>query len=266
LQKKPGPAALSSYGFKVFSQWNEDGIIQKIINSIEIRHKTFIEFGVEDFFESNCRFLMMNNGWSGYVLDGSRKKIDRLKKAYFYWMYDLNAVNAFVTRGNIDALLKESGFDRDLGLLSIDIDGVDYWVFEAIDHYKPRVLILEYNSVFGTRRKITVPYKDNFARRDMHYSDLYWGASLPAMAYLADLKGYSLVGTNGAGCNAFFVRKDLINKEIRAVSVEDAFKPFMARDSRGKDGRLTYLGPDNRLDAIKGLPVVNIITGQTEAI
>lgn len=266
LQKTQSFRKLSDYGFKIFSQMDEDGIIQRLIHNIEIKNRTFIEFGAEDFFESNCRFLMMNNNWSGYVIDGSRDNINRLKNSYFYWRHDLSAVQAFVTRKNINELLRASGFNEDLGLLSIDLDGVDYWIFEEIYYYKPRILILEYNSVLGKDRKITVPYEDNFIRRDKHYSDLYWGASLGAMAHLAQSRGYSLVGTNSAGCNAFFVRNDLLNARISAAAIEDVFTLFTARDSRGKDGKLSYLSWDKRLEMIKDLPVINILTGRAEKI
>ncbi len=111
---------LKDYEFKVFSQWGEDGIIQHLTSVLEIENKTFIEFGVEDFFESNCRYLMMKDNWIGFVIDGSASNIDRLKEAEFYWRYDLTALNSFITRENINELLAKSGFDEDLGILSID--------------------------------------------------------------------------------------------------------------------------------------------------
>ena len=118
---------LSDYEFKVFSQWGEDGILQYLTANIDIRNKTFIEFGVEDFLESNCRFLLMKDVWQGFVIDGSFRNIDRLMASYFYWQYPLSAKAAFVTCENVSELLAESGFDRDIGILSVDIDGVDYF-------------------------------------------------------------------------------------------------------------------------------------------
>ena len=99
---------LSEVEFQVFSQWGEDGIIQKIIDTIEIKNKTFIEFGVGDFFVSNCRFLMMHDNWSGFVIDSSEKTIEVLKKAYFYWKYNLKLINAFIYKENINNLLLKS--------------------------------------------------------------------------------------------------------------------------------------------------------------
>ena len=94
LNIKKNSINIEDYEFKIFSQWGEDGIIQKIINSIEIKNNTFIEFGVGDFYESNCRYLMMNNNWSGLVIDSSKQAIDMLRKSYFYWRYNLKSIKA----------------------------------------------------------------------------------------------------------------------------------------------------------------------------
>lgn len=258
--------SLKNYEFKVFSQWGEDGIIQHLTQSIEIKNKSFIEFGVEDFHESNCRFLMMKDNWAGFVMDGSPKNIQRLKQSYFYWKHDLNAVCAFITRENINDLLETSGFDEDLGILSVDLDGNDYYVLDAIENFKPRIVICEYNALFGASRKISIPYQPDFNRTDAHYSNLYWGASLAAMTYLADKKGYALVGTNSASCNAFYVRKDLLNDKLEVLSVEAAHSPSQYRESRDPQGNLTYASGDRRLDLIKGLPVFNVEEQVIEAI
>ena len=105
--------------------------------------------------------------------------------------------------------METSGFDHDLGLLHIDLDGNDYWIWKQIDKFAPRILILEYNSVFGSENSWTVPYQADFYRFNAHYSGLYWGASLPALVELSSAKGYDLVGCNSAGNNAYFVRKDV---------------------------------------------------------
>ena len=254
---------LADYEFKVFSQWGEDGIIQYLSKTIELRHKTFIEFGVESFMEANCRFLLMKDNWSGYVIDGSSSNIAKLKSSYFYWKYHIDAVDAFITKDNIDDLLAKSGFDEDLGILSIDIDGNDYFILEAINAVRPRILICEYNAVFGATRKISVPYEPDFCRARKHYSNLYFGASLSAITFIANKKGYSLVGTNSSGCNAFFVRDDLLNGKLRALTAEQAFLTSKIRQSRDKQGNLSYLTGDDRLKEIRGLAVVNV---ETEAI
>lgn len=257
---------LKDYEFKVFSQWGEDGIIQHLSKVVEIKNKTFIEFGVENFFESNCRFLLMKDNWSGFVIDGSIKAIQTLKKSYFYWKYHINALADFVTKENINELLSKSGFDEDLGILSVDIDGNDYFVLQAIHVFKPRILICEYNAVFGATRKISIPYETNFDRTNKHHSNLYFGASLPAITYLANTKGYSLVGTNSAGVNAFYIRNDLLNEKVEVLTVEQAYVSSKFRESRDEQGNFTYLNGEDRLKLLKGLPVFNVETKSMEVL
>ena len=195
-------------GFGVFSQSDEDGIIQYLINTLPIENKTFIEFGVENYEESNTRFLLVNNHWQGMVLDACEADIRYIKNDNIHWQYDLQVKGTWITRDNINALLDESGFSKDVGLLSVDLDGNDYWIWEAIHSIRPRIVIVEYNSVFGLL-PIAVPYKQDFSRTAAHYSNLYYGASLSAQHSLATKKGYVLVGSNVFGHNAFFVRSDI---------------------------------------------------------
>jgi len=257
-------AALNDYEFKVFSQWGEDGIIQHLIQSLDIKNKTFIEFGVEDFTESNCRFLLMKDNWRGFVIDGSQNNISKIKQSYFYWRYDLNAHPAFITKNNINKILKESGFDEDLGILSIDIDGNDWFILEAISSYKPRILICEYNDVFGNDRTISVPYDPEFVRTQKHYSNLYFGASIAAITYLAEKKGYVLVGVNSNHNNAFFIREDLVCNALPKADLEEIYEPSNIRESRDQSGRLTYLAGNQRIALLKGLPVLNVKTNAIE--
>lgn len=264
LQLHRTSKALRDYEFKVFSQWGEDGIIQHLLRTIEVKNKTFIEFGVQDFSESNCRFLLMKDNWRGYVIDGSSRNIAKLRGSYYFWRYRLEAVAAFITTDNIDKLLAMSGLDEDLGILSVDIDGNDYHVLEAISHFRPRILICEYNSVFGSDRAISVPYASDFYRTAAHYSNLYFGASLAAMVHIARIKGYTLVGTNSNGVNAFFVRNDLVNDSHERPTVAEAYVEANIRESRGPDGRQTYLSGRERLALIAGLPVVNVVSGAAE--
>jgi len=266
LNRAKDTCQLQKFEFKVFSQWGEDGIIQRLIEVVKIQNKTFIEFGIEDFSESNCRFLMTKDNWSGFVIDGAYSNINRLKRNRYFWKYDIAAITAFVNIENINELLSKSGFDRDLGILSVDIDGNDYYVIEAIREFSPRILISEYNAVFGAERSISIPYDGLFVRRNAHHSNLYYGASLRAIAYLCGKKGYSLVGTNSAGNNAFFVRNDLINEKLEVLSAQDAFTDSKLREGRDKEGNLTYASGSARLDMIRGLPVYNVETEKIEEL
>lgn len=261
LNRERRHESLHEYEFKVFSQWGEDGIIQHLIAHLDIPKRTFIEFGVEDFHESNCRFLMMKDHWQGYVIDGSETNVRRLRSAYYYWQYALTAHAAFIARDNIGELLEESGFGREPGLLSVDIDGVDWHVLHALRDWKPSILVVEYNDVFGFGRAVSVPYDPQFVRANAHFSNLYWGASLSAFAHLAGEMGMALVGVNGAGSNAFFVRRELLNEWVTEVSLDACRRPACFSDSRDAAGRLTFVRGAARRAFIADMPLVDVVSG-----
>lgn len=263
MQRPDASRPLWQHEFKVFSQWGEDGIIQFLVNHLDIGHRTFIEFGVEDFSESNCRFLLMKDYWHGFVIDGSEKNMARLRASYFYWQHQLSCKASFITRENVAALLDESGFDKELGILSVDLDGVDYHVLEALGQWRPAILIVEYNDAFGTLRPVTVPYDPAFVRRQKHVSNQYWGANLPAFCHLTSQRNYALVGINGVASNAFFVRRDLLNEHVREASLGSCNRQASFRDSRNESGGLTFLSGPSRAHAMADMPVVDVATGQT---
>jgi len=257
----PPNVDLRTVGFKVFSQWDEDGIIQYLIHNLEIRNRTFVEFGIENYEESNTRFLLLNDDWQGLVLDGCGADIDYVQKDPIYWQHDLQAKCSWITRENVNPCLLQAGFGEDLGLLSIDIDGNDYWVWEAIDCVKPRIVVVEYNSVFGLA-PISVPYKADFNRTAAHYSNLYFGCSIGALSHLAMTKGYQLLGSNSCGSNAFFVRSDIAGP-FKDVDVQEAYLVSRFRESRSENGRLSYARGADRASLIAHLPVVNVVSGET---
>jgi hypothetical protein len=147
-------------------------------------------------------------------------------------------------------------------LLSIDIDGNDYWIWEVLDVVDPDIVVCEYNSVFGDVYPITVPYSENFNRTRAHPSNLYAGAGIKALNLLASQKGYRLVGSNGAGNNAFFLREDLFPIVDDLVNEKNA-RPSLFRESRDDEGQLTYAGGLSRVELIKEMPVFNVETGKT---
>lgn len=257
----PPNTNLRNVGFSVFSQFDEDGIIQYLISKIPIVNKTFIEFGVENYEESNTRFLLLNNHWQGMVLDAREEDIRYIQRDRIYWQYDLQAKCSWITRANINGVLQDAGFGEDVGLLSIDIDGNDYWIWEAIHSIRPRIVIIEYSSLFGLQ-PLAVPYKEDFERTVSHYSNLHYGSSLGALHHLAQKKGYVLVGSNVFGHNAFFVRSDVAG-ELRALELREAYVASQFRESRDPEGKLTYLRGRDRIKLIEDLPVVQVVTGET---
>ena len=254
---------LNKAEFKVFSQWGDDGIIQFLVDYLAIEHHTFIEFGVENYLESNTRFLLVNNCWKGLVMDGSENNVNQIKQSNLYWQFQLEAECAFINKENINRLISEYSNQKELGILVIDVDGNDYWIWEAIDVVQPTIVIVEYNSLFGNERAITIPYQSNFRRTEAHHSNLFYGASLKALQVLATTKNYALIACNKNGNNAFFVRKDQL-KGLKELSVKQAYKQATFRESRDQQGKLTYLNFDDAVQVIKGLSVFNIESGQVE--
>ncbi len=243
--------------FQVYSQWGEDGIIQYLISKIIIEHPIFIEFGVENYMESNTRFLLMNNNWAGLIFDGSEANINYIKKDPIYWRHNLKAEHAFIKSNNINGLIEKNGIKGDIGLLSIDIDGNDYWIWENISVINPRIVICEYNSIFGNEKNVTIPYDSNFYRANSHHSNLYYGASIKAFTSLAKLKGYSLIGSNSSGNNVFFVRNDCM-QNLTPVMPREAYVESQFRESRNQDGDLTFLSYNQRLSEIAEMPLINL--------
>lgn len=257
---------LSDLELKVFSQFGDDGIIQYLTHHLELKKRTFIEFGVGDYFESNTRFLLQKDNWSGFVMDGSTKNMARLKHAYFFWRHDLYAQASFITRDNIVRLLQPhiSRWEGDPDLLHIDLDGNDYWIWKQLS-VRPSILILEYNGTFGIDRSISVPYRDDFNRTKAHYSNVYWGASLKALHTLSHGKGYRFVGCNSAGNNAYFIHQDRMNPYVREVTLEDGYVEPKYRESRNASGELNFLSIEERRALIRGMAVVDTQTGKIEA-
>lgn len=200
------PKSLEPYGYKVYSQNDEDGIIHEIFNRIGTTDKRFIEFGVQDGLESNTHLLLFYD-WKGLWIEGSPEYCKEINTKFKPVIENgqLTVKNAFITKENINSLFSDADFTGEIDLLSIDIDGNDLYVWEAINVVNPRVVITEYNGKFPPDLEWTQAYNPThiWDGTDWH------GASLKAFEKLGQKKGYRLVGTDLRGCNAFFVRNDL---------------------------------------------------------
>ena len=251
--------------FKIFSQFGDDGIIQFLIKKLNISVEKFVEFGVEDYRESNTRFLLMHNDWQGLVIDGSKSQVELIKNDPMYWRHDLTAVHSFINAENINQILLDNNFKGKVGILSIDIDGNDYWVWQAITVVDADIVIVEYNGIFGSERAITVPYKPDFDRVSAHYSGLYFGASLQALCELGSKKGYAFIGSNRAGNNAYFLKKEIVGG-LDIVSPEAGFVKSKFREARNSSGELTFFNEEARKKEIANLPVINVINNSYETV
>jgi hypothetical protein len=224
---------------------------------VSISNKRFIEFGVENYLESNTRFLALNNYWSGLVIDGDPQNINYIKNDPIYWRCNIKAECAFITRDNINDLFKKNGIIGDIGILSVDIDGNDYWILEAINSVSPSIIIAEYNSFFGKERQVTVPYDASFVRSEAHFSKIYYGASIKALTTLANKRGYKLVASNKAGNNLFFVKNELMG-DLNELSIDEAYREISFREVHNQQGKLTFSSFNEAKVIINDLKVYDI--------
>ena len=214
---------IQRYEYRVISQHREDGIIDHLLDTIGVLDGTFVEFGFA-ITECNCMNLVLNRDFRGLFIDGSERVCSDAEAALRYLNKPkVNVVNAFLSTENINKIITDNGPTGEIDVLSVDIDGNDYWLWLAIDAVNPRIVVAEYNASFGDQRAITIPYDPEFVRYDRHSSGFYHGASLAALQRLGVQKGYQLVGCDFTGVNAFFVRNDLMTPDIKPISVADAF-------------------------------------------
>ena len=197
---------LRAFERKVYSQNGEDGILEEILRRINVRRGFFVEFGVESGIECNCARLAFEEHWAGLFIEGDANEFAKLSQRYA-GRDGVQCVSAWVTSDNIEEIFDAARVPPDFDVLSIDIDGNDYWVWRAIERWKPRIVVIEYNGAFPPHKRWVM--KEN--RAHQWQRDSYYGASLASLAALGRDKGYVLVGTNTHGVNAFFVRQDLFS-------------------------------------------------------
>jgi len=244
------PRRLLSHGFKVYSQHDEDGIIEEIFNRIGVTDRFFVEFGVGDGTE-NCTTYCLLKGWNGVWIDGSAVCVEHIVKSLDFLISSrrLRARYSFITSENIETLFKELEVPAEFDFLSIDIDRNDYWVWRAIENYRPRVVAIEYNASFRATVACTVPYDPN-AIWDS-YSN-YFGSSLKALELLGAEKGYYLVGCNYTGVTSFFVRADCVGDHfLQPYNSENHYERprYFTRMPNGhspKFGPVKLLSPNDR--------------------
>jgi hypothetical protein len=222
-ERQADPRTLTAFGFTAYSQTDEDGILQEIYRRIGTTNRQFLEFGCGNGLENNSTYLLLA-GWSGFWMDGGKRNIETVEEKFGHYLKAgrLRVRQAFITRENINDLIQNSGVDGEMDLLSIDIDGNDYWIWESIAGINPRVVVVEYNAVFRPPHKIVQDYNPSHRWRGTNY----FGASLKALEELGTRKGYDLVGCSFSGANAFFIRHDLSQDQFSTpFTAEHHYRP-----------------------------------------
>ena len=213
------PLRLLASSYKVFSQNQEDGMIAEVFARIGATSRRFIEFGVEDGLECNSTFLLMQ-GWRGAWIEGLQANVAKARAAFA--AYPVRVVGRYITVENADAVIAELAEGEEVDLLSIDVDTIDYWLWQAISTVKPRLVVIEYNATWPPFMRKTVAHDPAMQWDGSNFS----GASLGALEALGRKKGYCLVGCSLAGVNAFFVREDLVGDKFCApFTAENHYEP-----------------------------------------
>ncbi|MCZ7647414.1 MAG: hypothetical protein M5U26_19515 [Planctomycetota bacterium] len=214
-----------AYG--VHSQGGEDGLLLHLLSAVGAPRKSFVEIGIQDGLECNTANLAFHFGWRGVMFEGgeayaraARKNLSRCR--------GVRVKQAFVTAENVNALFDETGADREADVFSLDIDGNDYWIWKALEDFRPRVAVVEYNPFFGAEAAVSIPYDPGFVYRSDRPRG-YFGASLQAFVKLGASKGYALAGGSSQVSNAFFVRRELLKEPLREVEAGAVFLPSHRR-------------------------------------
>lgn len=215
--------------FGVFSEYGEDGILLRLLKQTGAPAKRFAEIGVETARECNTAILGFVLGWDGVMLEADPLRAAAAEKLVRRMLKGrgnrIQVRRVLVTPDNIDALLGDS----ELGVLSIDVDGMDYWLWKAVHSTRPRLVVIEYNASFGPEAALTIPYQAHFSAASAHPSGYYHGASLAALEKLGREKGYDLVAVCSAGVNAFFVRQDIRPEDLPVARAPEIYRPHAAR-------------------------------------
>ena len=223
---------LSDVEFRCFSQNGEDGILLYIFSLLGTSNKRCVEICAGDGIQCNTTNLIINHGWRGLLVDGDAQLINTAKNFFHHhpdtFSFPPVILHSWITRDNVNDILVGNGFQGEIDLLSIDMDGVDYWIWEEIEAIIPRVVVVETQCIWSCEHYVSVPYSPNFSSPLIEGFGIYSGASLAAFAKLGNRKGYRLIGTNSLGFNAFFVRNDLALDIFPEVSVKECLnKPFV---------------------------------------
>lgn len=254
--------SINEIEYSVFSQFGDDGILSYLVNILNLSKKKFIEIGTEEYEECNTRLLLEKFNMSGLIIEGNKRHTSKIKKKELMWKYDLRLVEEFVKKDNIQNILLDNNYTKDIAVLSIDIDGNDYWIWEAVD-LEPDIVVIEYNSIFGSKEECSTIYRDDFTRSSEHLSNKLYGSSIQALIKLAQRKNYFFLGTNLNGNNAYFLQKKYQDKFINFDKLINISK---FREARNKYAKLNFKSNNeilrNNLDNILEKEVYNFKDGK----
>lgn len=239
-------------GFRVYSEFEEDGIILYVLTLIGFGNRRVVEICAGNGTECMATNLILNHGFDGFLFDGNKRSVEH-GRAFFRKQKDSFLSpplfqQAWITVENVNRLLREAGATGEVDLFSLDMDGNDYWIWKAIDVIRPRFCVFETHNIIPSELSLTIRYEPDFYcwNRPVSLKD-YRSVSLRAMVRLSQEKGYRLIGAHRYGFNAFFLRNDIAPHLFPAVSIEQVH-----------DNPWTRLAREQRWPLVKDLDWVEV--------
>ena len=255
--------SLDQINFNIFSQSNEDAILEYLILCLNLKELEFIEIGTEDYSESNTRYIFEKYNCKGLIVDNTKNLKKKVSKILHLWKGHLDIVETKIDKNNINSIISVFFSKNHVDIFSLDIDGIDYWIINELPNNISKIFIAEYNPFFGPDLEVTVPYTDSFDRSKYHPSNLCWGMSFKALVNLMHKKGYQFIGSNFLRNNAFFINRRYFHKiHLDAIGKTnlEMFTKAKYRESRDCAGNLIYLNPELNLKTIKKCKVFDLKT------
>lgn len=242
-QVAAGPAdAWGDAEFRAFSQSGEDGLLEHLIRRVPVGSEQFLEIGVENYTESNTRFLLRNRHWEGHIVEGAAHQVAAIRGSAAHSFERLSVYHEFVTRESINRILADTGLPEEFGLFSLDIDGNEFWVWREITGYRPTLCVVEYNWRYGPERDVVVPYDPAFVREKAHSSGSTTARRWRRWCGWAQ-HGYAFVGCNRTGVNAFFVRTDRLPDGLPERTAAEGYRPGTFSDFWNEQGEFLIVPP-----------------------
>ena len=242
---------------RIFSQWGEDGILVRLTNAMPDIPKTFVEIGVEDYRECNTRFLA-RRGWRGVAFDGDVEAVQRAQSLREVWSGDVEVAAEWVEPANVNQIIAARGLTGAIGVLSIDVDGIDYHLLDAVNVVSPWIVVMEYNARYGPQATVTVPYQPGFDRREEHHSWLHHGVSLAGLEAWGTERGYDLVTVNRQGTNAFLIAAAHRPDSLPRRTAADLWRPLLFSEHHNTAGVHEPITFDAERAIVKELPTVDV--------
>jgi hypothetical protein len=242
-----------TWEFSGFSQNGEDGILDVLRSQLLSSNRYFIEIGTSDGIENNSAWLAVAERYNGIMIEGNAKLVERARRLVVGYSIGAECYNMFVTRESIQDL-KSMAFHHDPDVFSLDIDGNDYYIAQAIldGGFRPRIIVVEYNSVYGPERSMTVEYRDDFVFTKAHPTQLYYGVSIAGWRKFFESRGYHFVTVDRNGVNAFFVDPAFFDEAFLrgARGLEFAENAYQHRKFRMSSQEQFLLITDQRFSSI----------------